>query len=67
MSDDMIEQIANTIIEIGETSERTEKELETLKLKFKSFCMAVLKNLPKEASKRIFKEYQRNSFKSDAE
>ena len=62
---EQIDIIADAMIEIGEKAESNEDKLEKLERKLNSFCMAVLKNLPPDKAKAIFKEYHKNSFKDD--
>jgi hypothetical protein len=62
MSEEQIDKMTATIIEIGEKTEDNNKKIERLEKKLNAFCMAVLKNIEKEKASKIFKEYQKTSF-----
>ena len=66
-NDELVESLASTLIEVGEQNAEMEKELAKIKIQFKSFFKAVLKNLPKNASAQIFKDYQKASFQSETD
>jgi hypothetical protein len=60
--EEQVDMLSTAVVEAGETVSKSSEELEKLKVKFNSFCLAILKNMPKETSDTIFKDYQKNIF-----